>query len=70
MYKFIPNGSLTKIILPYTKQYKNVSFNNFLEPLTLNFSENEKIGFFVYQKIFQNKTGICFFFFVLFLYPL
>jgi len=55
MYKFIPNGSLTKIILPYTKEYKNVSFNNFLEPLTLNFSENEKIGFFVYQKNFQNK---------------
>jgi hypothetical protein len=55
MYKFLPYGSLTKIILPYTKNYKINITNNIEEPLTLNLTENDKIGFFVYQKIFKNK---------------
>jgi hypothetical protein len=55
MYKFIPNGSLTRIIFPYTKNYKINITNNISEPLTLNFSENDKIGFFVYQNILKNK---------------
>ena len=55
MYKFLPTGSLTKIILPYTKNYKVNISNNINEPLTLNFNEHDKIGFFVYQKIFKNK---------------
>ena len=55
MYKFLPTGYLTKIILPYTKNYKVNISNNINEPLTLNFTEHDKIGFFVYQKIFKNK---------------
>jgi len=55
MYKFLPTGSLTKIILPYTKNFKLNITNNISEPLTLDFMEHDKIGFFVYQKIFKNK---------------
>ena len=55
MYKFLPIGSLTKIIFPYTKNYKTNITNNILEPLTLNFTETDKIGFFVYQNILKNK---------------
>ena len=55
MYKFLPTGSLTKIILPYTKNYKTNITNNISEPITLNFAEHDKIGFFVYQNILKNK---------------
>jgi len=55
MYKFIPNGSLTRIIFPYTQNYKINITKNITEPLTLNFFEHDKIGFFVYQNIFKNK---------------
>ena len=55
MYKFLPTGSLTKIVLPYTKNYKTNITNNISEPITLNFTEHDKIGFFVYQNILKNK---------------
>jgi hypothetical protein len=55
MYKFLPTGSLTKIFFPYTKNYKTNITNNISEPLTLNFTEHDKIGFFVYQNILKNK---------------